>query len=201
MPGAVLYCGTGNRGKLREFQLASGDDLEIRSFGPLPCPEDGDTFEANARQKALCYGAALERELGHEALLFVDDSGLEVDALDGAPGVYSARFAGENAADADNNRLLLEKLRGVPPEQRAARYVAVIALVRGGAVLATFRGEVEGRIQDDARGEGGFGYDPYFYFPPAACTFATLSAEEKWRYSHRGKAFRALLEHVRAADL
>ena len=194
MAGMKLYCGTGNRGKLREFQQAAGDGLEIRAFGPLPCPEEGDTFEANAVQKALCYGAALERELGREALLFVDDSGLEVDALDGAPGVRSARFASEGATDADNNRLLLERLRGVPSEERNARYVAVVALVRGGRVLNTFRGEVEGRIQDLPEGDGGFGYDPYFFFPPEGRTFASLSAEEKWRHSHRGKAFRALLK-------
>ncbi len=201
MAATVLYCGTGNRGKLREFQQAAGEALEIRAYGPLPCPEEGATFEANATQKALCYGAALERELGAEALLFVDDSGLEVDALDGAPGVYSARFSGESASDDDNNRLLLEKLRDVPADRRGARYVAVIALVRGGRVLATFRGEAEGVIQDAAQGDGGFGYDPYFHFPPAGRTFASLTATEKWEHSHRGKAFRALLAWLEAYSL
>jgi XTP/dITP diphosphohydrolase len=183
-----LYCGTGNPGKLREFQEAAGAGVVIRPCGPLPCPETGDTFEANAVEKALCYGKSLPAE----ALLFVDDSGIEVDALNGAPGVYSARFAGEGATDADNNRLLLEKLQGVA--DRAARYVCVIALVQGGEVLAAFRAEAEGRIQDQPQGANGFGYDPYFYFPPAKRTFGQLTPAEKWPHSHRGKAFRKLLD-------
>jgi len=185
----TLYCATGNKGKLREFQQAAGPEVEIRAYGPLDCPETGSTFEENAVQKALCYAKAL----GGSELLFCDDSGLDVDALDGAPGIYSARFAGPGATDEANNALLLEKLRGVPRQKRTARYVCVIALVRGDEVLQTFRATAEGVIQDDAAGSGGFGYDPYFRFPPLECTFAELSAEEKWRHSHRGKAFRAML--------
>ncbi|MCB9385367.1 MAG: non-canonical purine NTP pyrophosphatase [Bryobacterales bacterium] len=189
----ILYCATGNRGKLREFQQAAGDGIEVRAFGPLECPETGDTFEANAVQKALCYARALKAETGRDELLFCDDSGIEVDALGGAPGVYSARFAGPGATDEANNALLLERLRNTPPEQRTARYVCVIALVRGEQLLETFRATAEGVIQDQAAGEGGFGYDPYFLFPSLGRTFAELDPAEKWIHSHRGKAFRAML--------
>jgi len=193
----TLYCGTGNPGKLREFQQAAGSDFSIESVSGLDCPETGDTFEANARQKALCYASHIEREHGPDRLLFVDDSGIEIDALDGAPGVYSARFSGPDADDAKNNALMLEKLRDVQPAQRTARYVCVIALTRGTEILATFRDTAEGRIIDDPRGENGFGYDPYFFFEPTGCTFAELSPEEKWKHSHRGKAFRQLLKYLR----
>lgn len=192
-----LYCGTGNLGKLREFQQAAGPDLPIESVHGLDCPETGNTFEANARQKALCYARAIEQREGPGQLLFVDDSGIEIDALDGAPGVYSARFAGVDADDAKNNALMLEKLRDVEPARRTARYVCVIALARGPEILATFRDVAEGRIIDQPRGEGGFGYDPYFFFEPTVSTFAEISAEEKWKHSHRGKAFRQMLSYLR----
>lgn len=196
-----LYCGTANRGKLREFQAAAGSDIEIRSFGPLSCPETGDTFEANAIQKALCYSTAWARQLNPTAFLFVDDSGIKIDALGGAPGVHSARFSGDTATDDDNNRLMLEKLRGVSEEQRGARYICVIALVQGVDIQATFRAEAEGHIQDQAEGDDGFGYDPYFFFPPTNCTFAQLSPDEKWSHSHRGKAFRQMLTWLANHDL
>ncbi len=186
-----LYCGTGNPGKLREFQEAAGDEIIVRPCSPCNCPETGNTFEANAIEKALCYSDALPPD----ALLFVDDSGLAVDALGGTPGVYSARFAGEGATDDDNNRLLIEKLQGV--ENRAARYVCVIAVVRGGRVLVTSESTAEGLIQDEPEGENGFGYDPYFFFPETNCTFAQLTPAEKWPHSHRGKAFRKVLNWLR----
>ncbi len=186
-----LYCGTSNPGKLREFQAAAGADIVIRACGPRECPETGDTFEINAIEKALCYSESLPPD----SFLFVDDSGLAVDALGGAPGVHSARFAGEGATDDDNNRLLLEKLAGV--ENRAARYVCVIAVVRGGRVLATSESMAEGLIQDQPRGTHGFGYDPYFFFPETNCTFAELTPGEKWPHSHRGKAFRKVLAWLR----
>jgi XTP/dITP diphosphohydrolase len=186
-----LYCGTGNPGKLREFQEAAGDEIIIRPCGPCDCPETGAVFEANAIEKALCYSESLPPD----ALLFVDDSGLVVDALDGAPGVYSARFAGEGATDEDNNRLLIEKLQSV--ENRAARYVCVIAVVRGGKVLATSESKAEGLIQDEPQGTNGFGYDPHFFFPETNCTFAQLTPAEKWPHSHRGKAFRKVLDWLR----
>jgi len=183
-----LYCATGNGGKLREFRAITGPvEIElVPGFRDLDaCPETGSTFEENAIQKATWYGPHAP------GLLFADDSGLEVDALGGAPGVRSARFAGEGAGDAANNRLLLEKLRG--SGNRTARFVCAIALVRGSQVLATFRGAVEGRIIDEPRGEHGFGYDPLFYYPPFGCTFGEADDERKSAVSHRGQALRSML--------
>src|ERR1700675_2914617 len=135
----IVYCATSNRGKLREFQLAAPDfDIRVLPDPPPPPEEHGHTFEANAIEKALACGAHID------GYLFADDSGLEVDALGGAPGVHSARYAGPNATDQANNALLLERLRGI--ENRAARFVCVIALVHDGKLVKTFRGAVEGRI-------------------------------------------------------
>ncbi len=196
----ILYCATGNQGKLREFQHAAGPDVEIRAYGPLDCPETGETFTDNAVQKGQCYAKALARESDEPQLLFCDDSGIEVDALEGAPGVHSARFSGPDASDEKNNALLLEKLRETPPEERIARYVCVIALLRGEEVLQTFGAIAEGLIQDEAAGSGGFGYDPHFRFPPLDRTFAELEPEVKWEHSHRGKAFRAMLAWLEDND-
>jgi len=156
----TVYCATSNPGKLREFQQAA-PDFDVRALpASVPPPDEtGETFEANAIQKAMAYG----QHTGE--YLFADDSGLEVDALGGEPGVRSARYAGEGPGhagnDAANNALLLARLRGV--ENRAARFVCVIALVHGGQLVKTFRGAVEGRIFDQARGAVGFGYDPLFF--------------------------------------
>lgn len=176
-----LYCATGNPGKLREFRLAAGPDFELVALtGISPCEETGSTFEENAVEKALYYSRHAQ------GLLFAEDSGLEVDALGGAPGVRSARFAGEGASDEDNNRLLLDKLKDL--RNRSARYVCAIALAQAGEALATFRGQVEGRIVDEPRGTNGFGYDPYFFHEPSGLTFAELTPEQKLRISHRGRA-------------
>jgi XTP/dITP diphosphohydrolase len=183
----ILYCGTSNRGKLREFQLA-GPQFDIRAIEAAPPEEHGATFEETAREKALYYGA---RQGG---FVFADDSGLEVDALAGAPGVLSARFAGASATDAQNNALLLERLKDVA--NRAARFVCVIALVRDGAFVRSFRGAVEGRIIDQARGAHGFGYDPLFYHDPFGCTFGEATDEQKMSVSHRGQALRAMFEFL-----
>jgi XTP/dITP diphosphohydrolase len=186
-----LYCATSNPGKLREFQLAAGEGWEfVPLTGILPCEENGETFEENAVEKAIYYSRHATR------LLFAEDSGLEVDALGGAPGVRSARFAGEGASDADNNRLLIEKLRGVG--DRSARYVCAIALAEAGRVLRTFRGEVAGKIIDEPRGENGFGYDPHFYYEPFERTFAEASPEQKFQVSHRGKALAQMLEWLKS---
>ncbi len=190
-----LWCATGNPGKLREFRLAAaGRDFELDilpHFRDLPpCREDGATFEENAVIKARHYGP----HAPDGGLLFADDSGLEVDALGGAPGVYSARFAGPDATDPANNRLLLDKLRGVA--DRTARFVCVIALVEGERLLGAFRGAVEGRIIDEERGAEGFGYDPLFYYPPFGCTFGEASAESKFEVSHRGQALRKMLDFL-----
>jgi XTP/dITP diphosphohydrolase len=182
-----LYCATGNPGKLREFQALAGDRVELAlapDFARLPaCEETGATFAENAVLKATYYGR-------HAAgMLFAEDSGLEVDALRGDPGVRSARFSGQG--DEANNRLLQEKLRGVA--DRRARYVCVIALVEDARLVRTFRGTVEGRILDEPRGKGGFGYDPLFYYPPFQQTFAELPLAEKNKWSHRSQAFAQLL--------
>lgn len=185
-----LFCATGNAGKLREFRMASGTGVASIELLPNykqlpPCVEDGATFQENAIIKARHYGP-------HAAgLLFADDSGLEVDALGGAPGVYSARFSGPHASDESNNRLLLEKLAAV--ENRAARFVCAIALVEGARLLGVYGGAVEGRILDEPRGSGGFGYDPLFYCPAFGCTFGEAAAEQKFAVSHRGQALRAML--------
>jgi len=179
----ILHCATSNPGKLREFQSAA-PQFEIRAIS-LPAPEEhGQTFEEAATEKALYYGAKID------GYLFADDSGLEVDALGGAPGVRSARFAGPNATDSENNARLLEKLRGV--ENRAARFVCVVALVHNGKLVRTFRGSVEGRILDAPRGADGFGYDPLFYFEPFGCTFGEATHDQKMQVSHRGQALRAM---------
>jgi XTP/dITP diphosphohydrolase len=190
-----LFCATGNAGKLKEFQLAAegtGIDLALLpAFREIPeCVEDGATFAENAAIKAKHYAPHAP------GLVFADDSGLVVDALDGAPGVYSARFAGPGATDQLNNRLLLEKLRGV--RDRAARFVCVIALVQGSEVRGLFEASVEGVILEEPRGAGGFGYDPLFYYPPYGCTFGEATGEQKLAVSHRGQAFAQLLQHLRA---
>ena len=182
-----LYCATGYPGKLREFRLAAGAGWEIVPLtGIPPCEETGESFEENAIQKAIYYSRHAP------GLLFAEDSGLEVDALGGAPGVRSARFAGEGASDEDNNRLLLEKLRGVG--DRSARYCCAIAVAQQGSIVQTFRGEVSGRIVDEPRGVNGFGYDPYFLYEPLGRTFAEVAPEQKLGVSHRGQAMAQMLD-------
>ena len=189
----AIYSATSNPGKLREFQMA-GRDFDVRSMPvKIPPPEEtGSTFEANAIEKALAYSKHVS------GYLFADDSGLEVDALDGAPGVHSARFAGEHATDAQNNALLLDRLHGV--ENRAARFVCLIALVREGELIKTFRGAVEGKIIDSARGTTGFGYDPLFFHPPFGCTFGEATLEQKMQVSHRGQALEKMFTFLRSTS-
>ena len=179
-----LYCATSNPGKLAEYQQGAPAGWEILAAGPVPCPETGRTFEENAVQKALCYAA----DVGD--LVFADDSGLEVDLLGGAPGIHSARYAGPEATDEQNRARLLERLGG---RRSPARFVCVVALARPGELLGTFQGTVQGIIIEAPRGAGGFGYDPLFYFPALDRTFAEIPAAEKFVYSHRGQAFRALV--------
>ncbi|MGO9095913.1 MAG: RdgB/HAM1 family non-canonical purine NTP pyrophosphatase [Bryobacteraceae bacterium] len=191
----TLYCATTNPGKLREFRLAAerlGHHVDLAPLPDLerlePVEETGATFEENAIQKAVYYSAFAP------GLLFADDSGLEVEALQGAPGVHSARFAGPAASDQANNRLLLEKLRGL--DRRAARFVCVIALAEKGSLLATFRGVVEGHILLEPCGPNGFGYDPLFFYPPFNCSFGEAAPERKLLVSHRGQALRQMLEAI-----
>ena len=194
-----LVLASGNPGKLRELSHILEDlgyELHPQSeFGVSEVAETGTTFVENAIIKAR--HAAAHTDLPALA----DDSGIEVDALDGAPGVYSARFAGPGADDASNNALLVEKLRAIPPAQRTARYRAVIVLLRHAADPSPLicEGSWEGMIQLEPAGTGGFGYDPYFYLPQQGCTSAQLSRDEKNRLSHRGQALtelkRKLAEH------
>lgn len=188
----TVYCATSNPGKLREFQLAA-PDFDVRQLPrPVPPPDEhGATFEENAAGKAEYYGSFTD------GYLFADDSGLEVDALGGAPGVHSARYAGPDAADADNNALLLERIR--KHTDRRARFVCVIALVKDGKLVRTFRGAVEGRILDSPRGSGGFGYDPLFYYEPFACTFGEAPIADKMRVSHRAQALEAMFTFLRGS--
>jgi XTP/dITP diphosphohydrolase len=201
-----ILIATSNPGKLRDFAgAASAHGIElggIPGFSSLPAVvEDGLTFEANARKKAEEYSRHVPGEI-----VVADDSGLEVDALNGAPGVHSARYAApdlhnkephetdENTDDEANNARVLREMQDVPFDKRTGRFVCVLAAARDGKTLATFRGVAEGIILDAPRGSNGFGYDPLFYFPQIGKTFAELTAQEKARYSHRGSAFRQFLE-------
>ena len=188
-----IYCATTNSGKLREFQLGglhAGFDVQsLPGLRGLPAPdESADTFIGNATIKALYYSRHAPEAV------FVDDSGLAVDALGGAPGVWSARYAGPDADDLANNQLVLERMRG--QSNRAARFVSVIALAQEGRMLETFEGVVEGELLTEPRGNGGFGYDPLFFYPPFGCTLAEATAEQKLTVSHRGQALEKLFAYL-----
>jgi XTP/dITP diphosphohydrolase len=188
-PYTVLVS-TRNAHKLVEIRQILGPSFELLDLSCVPAlgevEETGETFEENASLKALAASAHFG------GWVLADDSGLEVDALGGAPGVRSARFSGEGATDASNRALLLEKLTGVPADQRSARFRCMIALARGGEVLAHFSGSVEGTIIASEKGVGGFGYDPLFVPEGFSETFAELSAETKNSLSHRGRALASL---------
>ena len=210
MPSFTLFLASTNPGKLREVQEASaGLDVLVHPVPGMndlpPCLEDGSTFEANARKKALHYARLVT------GLVFADDSGLAVEALKGAPGVYSARFSGPGASDQSNNHKLISELHRLDDRKTGvaglrvpipsppfsgfpAHYACVIALARDSQILAVVEGSCSGAIIDAPRGDGGFGYDPYFFYPPFGKTFAEVSPEEKFCVSHRGIAFRRLLE-------
>ena len=190
MHGKVVMA-SGNAGKLREIARILGDlDIEVvpqSDFGVSDADETGTTFVENALIKARHAADAT----GLPAI--ADDSGIVVDALDGRPGVYSARYAGPGATDADNNALLLKELEGVPESERGAAFHCVACFVTPGdehAIVA--EGEWRGRILSEPRGDAGFGYDPLFFVPETGCSSAELSAAEKNRRSHRGKALREL---------
>lgn len=199
-----ILLATSNAGKLRDFTGAAAPFgitiASIPNFSSLPqVVEDGATFEENARKKAESYSLAVSGEL-----VLADDSGLEIDALGGAPGVYSARYAADephtaegNTDDEANNARVLRELKSVLEQKRTARFICVLAVARDGQTVHTFRGAAEGVILDTPKGKNGFGYDPLFYFPQIGKSFAELSAEEKAQYSHRGAAFRAFLAWFR----
>ncbi len=192
----IVRCATTNQGKLREFGLIFAHygrgrfSLEpLAGLGTIPAPEEtGATFVENAALKA-CYYSSFTDDL-----LFADDSGLAVDALDGAPGVFSARFAGPEAFDAHNNAKVLEALAG--QDDRTARFVCSIALAQKGKLLGTFTDDVVGRLIEEERGPHGFGYDPLFFYEPFGGTFGETEPERKLLVSHRGKALARLIRQL-----
>lgn len=188
-----LVLASGNPGKLKEYQvLAAGHDLELQllpEFVAIPeFPENAPTFAENAAGKALYYSRHCSD------LVFADDSGLVVRALSGAPGVQSARYAGLGARNDGKIAKLLDALKGKQGGERDAYFVCVIAAASQGRCTIVVSAKVDGMILESPRGSGGFGYDPIFCFPPLGKGFAELSAEEKNQHSHRGKAFRRLME-------
>ena len=186
---------TGNEGKMREVRMIL-EDLEVPVVSTKEAgvsadiEENGTTFEENAVIKARSV-----MELTGE-MAMADDSGLEIDYLDGAPGIYSARFMGEDTSYDIKNAALIEKLAGVPDEKRTARFVCAIACVMPDGTTLTSRGTMEGRIAYEIRGENGFGYDPIFYLPECGCSSAEISPEQKNELSHRGKALRSMKEKL-----
>ena len=200
----TVLLATSNPGKLRDFAGAAAAHgvaiANLPDFSSLPqVVEDGTTFEENARKKAESYSVAAPLDV-----VLADDSGLEIDAPGGAPGLHSARYAANepnaavtNSDDEANNARVLRELAGIPAEKRTARFVCVLAAARNGQTLQTFRGTVEGFILEAPRGDNGFGYDPLFYFPQIGQTFAELNSEAKAQFSHRGEAFRAFLRWYR----
>ena len=191
MPKTKILIATQNHGKLREIQAELADlDVELVCLGdidPLPeAVESGMTFAENADLKALHYSDLS----GLWAL--ADDSGLDVDALDSRPGVFSARYAGPDADDDSNNTKLLAELANVPEQKRTARFRCAMSFAADGKIIARSQGSIEGRITFDYQGQNGFGYDPLFYVSEKGCTTAQMASEEKNAISHRGQAIRAM---------
>ncbi len=190
-----LLIATNNKGKVREIkEILKGLDMEVFSLADkgidVDVIEDGTTFEENSMKKASeIFKIA-------NCITVADDSGLEVDALDGAPGVYSARYAGEGATDEEKYTKLLNELKDVPDEKRTARFVSVVAVILPDGTKTTLRGECEGFIIREPAGSGGFGYDPVFFVPELNKTFSEVTLEEKNQISHRGKAFKKLREYL-----
>ncbi len=187
----TLLLATTNRGKIREIRRAR-KGLRLKVVGMpdvlpgLSYRERGGTFTEIARAKSLFYSRKFA------GLTLAEDSGLEVDALDGAPGIRSARFSAPRPSDARNNEKILRRLRGVPASRRGARFVCAMALTRRGRVIKEIRGQARGKISDGPRGRSGFGYDPLFFYPPLRKTFAEIGPRRKNEVSHRGRALRKL---------
>ena len=189
---------TGNKDKMREIREIMADcDVHIVSMKEagirVDIVEDGTTFEENAKIKARAVAAHTD------AIVLADDSGLEIDYLNKEPGIYSARYMGEDTSYHIKNSSLIERLNGVPDEKRTARFVCAVAAAFPDGRVKTVRGTMEGRIGYEEKGENGFGYDPIFYLPEYGCTSAELSMEEKNKISHRGKALRGIRESVKEA--
>lgn len=195
MVNRIIFA-TGNEGKMKEIRMILGDlDIPVVSMKEAgisaDIKEDGTTFEENALIKAKTIS-----EMTGE-LVLADDSGLEIDALNGEPGVYSARYMGEDTSYHIKNANLVQRLEGVPDEKRTARFVCAMAASFPDGNTITTRGTIEGRIGYEERGENGFGYDPIFYLPEYGCSTAELSLEKKNELSHRGKALRAIREKLK----
>ena len=195
-----MLVASSNPGKLREYRAlaepagAAVDLAFIPNFDSLPAFEEiWPTFAENAAGKALHYSRFAE------GIVIADDSGLVVPALGGAPGVYSARYAGPDASDADRIQKLLGELRGKKGEDRRARFVCVVAVAESGEMRGLFSASAEGILLEEPRGNDGFGYDPVFFFPTLGKTYAEISREEKNLFSHRGKAFRKAIDFLLAA--
>ena len=190
-----LVFATGNQGKVNEFKQMLGEQYDIYSMKDLGLDieivEDGKTFEENAILKA----EAVMKATGE--MVLADDSGLEVDYLDKAPGIYSARYLGEDTPYTIKNNHIIKQLDGVEGEARSARFVCAIACAFPDGRNITVRGVIEGQIGYEEKGENGFGYDPIFYVPEFGCTTAELPSEEKNKVSHRGKALKAMYEELK----
>jgi XTP/dITP diphosphohydrolase len=191
----TLYLASGNTGKLKEFRVLAEACGKNWHLEPLPSyakltefDESAPTFAENAAGKGFYYSRQ------SDGIVFADDSGLVVPALGGAPGVLSARYAGPGASNEQKIAKLLFEMKGLEGASRSAYFVCVIAAVRDGRAVAVVSERVDGEILEEPRGSKGFGYDPVFFFPPLDKTFAELRTEEKSQHSHRGKAFRRLLE-------
>ncbi|WP_420908787.1 XTP/dITP diphosphatase [Brevibacillus humidisoli] len=198
MEGKRIVLATRNQGKVREFDKLFArlgwETVSVAAYPDAPeVVEDGDSFEANAIKKAT----TIANYLGLPAI--GDDSGLEVDALKGAPGVYSARYAGERASDEENWRKLLSELKDVSLSKRTARFRCVLAYVEPGQAPIVASGQCEGVIVHEPAGDGGFGYDPVFFLPQRMCTMAQLEPDEKNRISHRAQAMQNLLQKLEEA--
>ncbi len=194
---------TGNEGKMREIRAILGDmEIDMRSMKEaglaLEIEENGTTFEENARIKARAVAAALAaQEKARDCVVMADDSGLEIDALNGEPGVYSARYLGEETPFSEKSAGLLKRLQDVPEDERSARFVCAIAAVFPDGEEVVTRGSIEGRIGYELRGENGFGYDPIFYLPEYGRTAAELLDEEKNRISHRSRALEQMKKELK----
>jgi len=190
-----LLLATTNQGKAREIESYLEDlNIEILSLKELGqsefFSETGTTFDENARGKSLFYS------MNWEDLTLAEDSGLEIEALNGEPGVLSARYSGEQATDEKNNQKVLERMKEVPSEKRKARFVSCMVLSQKGNIITEIKESVEGVITFEEKGTHGFGYDPLFYYPPLKKTFAKLQPEEKNKVSHRGRALKKLKEYL-----
>lgn len=183
---------TGNENKMKEIRMILADlNMKILSMKEagvdIEIVEDGMSFEENAEIKARAVSRVLTNDI-----VLADDSGLEIDYLDKAPGIYSARFAGEDTSYDIKNRIFLDRLEGVPDEERTARFVCAVAAVFPDGMSETVRETIEGQIAHEITGNNGFGYDPIFYVPEYGCTTAEMTAEQKNELSHRGKALRSM---------